>query len=270
MSLVDAVVQTANGPLQAIYAVPVNDGPGIHATFGSLGQLDVSFERRRKEIDRPARGCRSITEEGVFRGAFQFTGEGGYFSSEAVDPKGEVWRLPDGFCIFDSFRRARPFLGIELQTLEARATREGRAITFRASRENHRPSAHLSATSSERVGEMKILRSAETNSGKATFSVTGRSRASVHPLGPFIGSARFRDPARGAASWTGSLIVPFPGIPALALAGEDFVAKLCPRLSILARCLKRPPRGASSAGLAAYGSGSHSQPLALARLSSLR
>ena len=66
----------------------------------------------------------------------------------------------------------------------------------------------------------------------------------------------FRDPAQGPATWAGSLSVALPGVPDVALAGPNFAARLCSRASLL-RCLR-------------YGSGSHSQPLALARLSSLR
>jgi hypothetical protein len=234
----DAVVQAVNGPLQAIYSVPAGTAPGIHAIFGSLGQLDVSFEQRRKEIDRVGKGCRSITEEGVFRGTFRFVGENGYFSSEAANPEGEIWRLPDGFCIFENFRRARPFLGLEKKALEARTTSEGREISFQASKDELRGFPSFEATIGERIDQMKIMRTARVHGGKQTFSSTGRSRASVSPPPPFSGSARFRDPARQPATWTGSLTVPFPGVPNIALAGEGFIAKLCPRISILSRCLK--------------------------------
>lgn len=234
----DAAVQAANGPLQAIYSVPAGTAPGIHAIFGSLGQLDVSFERRRKEVDRVGKGCRSITEEGVFRGTFRFVGENGYFSSEAANPEGEIWRLPDGFCIFENFRRARPFLGLGRKALEARTNSEGREISFQASKDELRGFPSFEATIGERIDQMKILRTARVRGGKQTFTSTGRSRASVSPPPPFSGSARFRDPARQPATWTGSLTVPFPGVPNIALAGAGFIAKLCPRISILSRCLK--------------------------------
>jgi hypothetical protein len=58
-----------------------------------------------------------------------------------------------------------------------------------------------------------------------------------------------------------------PGTEPLPLAGESFIARLCPSLSILASCLSRHELARVRSR---YGSGSHSQPLALARLSSLR
>lgn len=264
-----AVVFAENGPLWASYEVPMDAAPGIHATFESLGQLDVSFERRRREIDRPEKGCRLIAEEGIFRGSFRFVGEGGYFSSETIDPEGEVLRLPNGFCGFGSFRRARPFLGLESKTLEAQARSDGQFISFRASKEEFVRFISFRASLRERVGEMKILRTASTRGRERAFSSSGSARASVHPPPPFSGNAKFEKTAAGSVSWTGSLSVSFPGAPETALAGEAFTAKLCPKLSILSRCLKgRAVRASSAAAL--YGSGSHSQPLALARLSSLR
>ncbi|MDX6634707.1 MAG: hypothetical protein QOF06_910 [Solirubrobacterales bacterium] len=50
-------------------------------------------------------------------------------------------------------------------------------------------------------------------------------------------------------------------------AGEGFTARLCPSLSILSSCLPKHERARIGSR---YGSGSHSQPLALTRLSSLR
>jgi hypothetical protein len=261
----DAVVQAVNDPFQSIYSVPANAAPGVHATFGSLGQVDVSFEQRRKEIDRPSKGCRSITEEGVFRGTFRFVGENGYFSSEAVDPEGEIWRLPDGFCVFEEFRRARPAIpGFRKTALAAVGTEGKRTVSFQATRLHLEQETLFTGSLRERVGQMRVERSATVSGGKETFLSSKRSRASVRPPWPFDGSARFRDPARRPASWTGSLSVPLPGVPPVALTGSDFTAKLCPGVSILSRCLRGTP------GLLRYGSGSHSQPLALARLSSLR
>ncbi|HEU4599399.1 MAG TPA: hypothetical protein VFS26_06600 [Solirubrobacterales bacterium] len=263
-----AAVRAERKSLEASYEVRAEVGPGIHATFGSLGQLDVSFERRRKEIDRPEKGCRWIFESGVFRGSFRFVGEGGYVSSEATDPAGEVLRLPNGFCGLGDFRRARPFFDLR-QTVLAAKSKVG-DVSFTASRFAGDRTTFFTALLRERADGMEILRRASARGREGTFFNTRASRASVLPPGPFDGSARFRDPADGPRSWIGSLSVSLPGAEEVALAGDAFAAKLCPRLSIFESCLRRPPRHASAAAASAYGSGSHSQPLALARLSSLR
>jgi hypothetical protein len=234
-----AAVGVKNELLQTNYNVRAKAGPGIHATFGALGQLDVSFERRRKAVERPERGCRWIFEEGVFRGSFHFTGEGGYVSSEALDPKGTLLRLPGGFCGFSDDRRARPFLGLERRVLAARAREAGRTVSFEASQEEFVKRVSFNASLLERVDGMSIDRSAEAVAGKRTFTSTGTSRAAVRPPQPFTGTALLRDPAHQPANWSGSLSVSFLGAPDVPLAGEAFVAKLCPRASILSPCLKR-------------------------------
>lgn len=232
-----AVVFAQQGPLQASYEVSAEFGTGLQATFGSLGQLDVRFERRSKEVDRPEPGCAWITERGVFRGSFRFTGEGSYTSAEAVDPRGEVTRLPNGFCGFEDFRPARPGIpGLHQTVLAAESTTGNGTVSFRATEWSVDKLVSFSASLREQVGQMKIERSAEAPGRKGMFSNTKGLRASVHPPPPFRGSGRFRDPAKGPPRWTGSLSVSFPGAPDTALAGKGFRAKLCPRLHVLARC----------------------------------
>jgi hypothetical protein len=260
-----AIVSAERGRLAATYEVRASLGAGIHAIFGSLGQLDVSFDRQSKSVETLEPGCRWIIEAGVFRGSFQFAGEGGYLSVQAVDPVGSVLRLPDGFCGFEEDRPARSAIpGLDQTVLAARAASERGTVSFEASRWHLDGEISFLASLRERVGEMRIERTARAGGGKRSFLTSKASRASVRPPGPFRGSARFRDPAKRPATWTGSLSVSFPGAPDVALAGAGFVAKLCPRVSILSSCLRGRPRPSP------YGSGSHSQPLALARLSSLR
>jgi hypothetical protein len=257
-------VSVVKEALTASYSVPVKRGAAMRATFGSLGALDVRFQRRRKEIDRPEPNCRWITETGVFRGTFDFAGEGGYLTVHAVDPVGEVFRLPDGFCGLESFRSERPPLipGLYETVLAARTEDDTRLVNFEASRTKQSPPAFFAASLNERIGSMTVERTARARGARGSFSHTKASRASVFPPAPFSGSATFSDPAAAPPTWTGSLSVSFLGAPDVPLAGETFIAKLCPRLPFLRRCL-RPQRDL-------YGSGSHSQPLALARLSSLR
>lgn len=264
IAAVSAQQQTAS----ASYQVRTAPGAGIHATFGSLRQVDVSFQRRKKMVDRPERNCRWIIEAGVFRGSFRFTGEGGYITSEAVNPKGVVFRLPDGFCGFGSFRPILP-PGVPSETiLAARGKTDAGEVSFHASRPRIRRGPTLFTVSTqERVEGVEIERSLRVPGQRGDFTATGTSRAAVTPPLPFSGSARFRDPRRGSPTWEGTLAAPLPGLEEITLAGESFSARLCPHASILVECLSRGDR---SPNRSFYGSGSHSQPLALARLSSLR
>lgn len=251
----------------ASYEVTVKNSPGIHATFGSLGQVGLGFHRQKKVVERPERNCRWIIEVGVFRGKVSFVGEGGYVAVDATNPKGEIFRLPDGFCGLGSFRPGLP-PGLPRETvLAARMKTEAREVSFRASRErSDRGVIQFSAETSERVEGMRIDRSVRVSGKQGEFTATGTSRAAVSPPAPFSGYATFRDPEPGPIAWEGPLTVTLPGLASLPLTGAGFTARLCPNLSLLEGCLprRRGPR------LRPYGSGSHSQPLALARLSSLR
>ena len=252
----------------ASYDVTTKNGPGIHATFGILGKVDLGFHRQKKVVEWPERNCRWIIELGVFRGSVNFVGEGAYVASEAVNPKGEIFRLPDGFCGLGSFRPGLP-PGLPRESVfAARMKTEAREVSFRASRErSDRGTIQFNAQTIERVEGMRIDRSVRVPGEQGAFTATGTSRAAVSPPPPFSGYARFRDPKPGPATWEGPLAVTLPGLAANPLAGEGFTARLCPSLSILDSCL--PKRELARFG-SRYGSGSHSQPLALARLSSLR
>ena len=264
-----AAVSARRETASASYTVRPPMSAGIHATFGALGQVDLSFQRRKKAVERPERNCRWIIETGVFRGSFRFVGEGGYFASEAVNPEGEVFRLPDGFCGLGSFRPGLLPPGLPSETvLAARAQTDTGEVDFRASRLRTADGPTLfNASTKERVEAMDITRSVRVPGQEGDFTATGTSRGAVSPPLPFSGSARFRDPRNGPATWAGTLGVALPGVEQVALAGEGFTARLCPHLSLLASCL---PRKEQARAGSRYGSGSHSQPLALARLSSLR
>ncbi|HWJ42630.1 MAG TPA: hypothetical protein VNR67_04280 [Solirubrobacterales bacterium] len=263
-----ASVTARRGIASASYTVRPASGAGTHATFGTLGRVDLAFHRHKKVVDRPEKHCRWIFESGVFRGGFSFVGEGGYVADEAVDPEGTVLRLPNGFCGLGNFRPGLP-PGLPRETvLAALARTDSGEVSFRASRLRTGNGPILfRASTRERVQGVDISRSVRTQGRKGDFTATGASRGAASPPPPFSGSARFRDPADGSATWTGTLAVALPGLEGVALAGEDFTARLCPRLSLLASCLPGPERARIGNR---YGSGSHSQPLALARLSSLR
>jgi hypothetical protein len=247
----------------ASYSLRTPRRPGIHANFGSLGQVNLGFHRRKKAVERPERNCRWIAETGVFRGRVHFVGEGEYIVSEAVNPEGVILRLPDGFCGLN-FRPGLP-PGLPRETVLAARTKKGsREVSFRASRERSARRAILfDASTLEHVAEMRIERSVHVSGQQGSFTATGISRAAVSPPAPFSGYAKFRDPQPGPVTWEGPLAVTLPGLATLPLTGESFVARLCPSLSILDSCLPQRERARVRSR---YGSGSHSQPLALTTL----
>jgi len=262
------VISAQRETASASYLVRTPRSPRIHATFGSLGQVDLGFHRRKKAVERPERNCRWIIETGVFRGSVRFVGEGEYIVSEAVNPEGEILRLPDGFCGLGSFRPGLP-PGLPRETVLAARMKSGTGeVSFRGSRERSaRRRILFNASTLEHMDGMRIERSVNVSGKQGSFTATGASRAAVTPPPPFSGYAGFRDPQPGPVTWEGSLAVTLPGLATLPLTGEGFSTRLCPSLTILDSCL---PQRERSRIRGRYGSGSHSQPLALARLSSLR
>ncbi len=268
-----AGVTASRRALQATYEVPEDLVPGIQATFGSLGRVAVRFERRSREVESPEKGCRMITERGIFHGAFSFNGEGGYTAAAATDPKGEVLRLPNGFCGFGDDRRARLPLppGLRWTALGTRALTDRGLVAFQASRLLPAKSADFEASLREHVGAMTISRLAHVRGGKSAFVISGGNsrpqRVSVRPPAPFAGSASFRKPSGGPPTWTGSLSVLLPGAPDTALTGDGFAARFCPNAPLLSPCWPTAPVAGGANSPTRQDSGSQSQAFWDARLS---
>jgi hypothetical protein len=232
--------------LRASYEVPGELEAGVHAVFGSLGQVEVAFHRRKRTVDRPEKGCRWITETGVFRGEFSFAGEGGYTAADATSANGEVLRLPNGFCGLNDDRRGLPTPDFLRSTSVAARSRTAHGfVQFEATAHGFASKFGFGALVREVVGPMTISRTASAGAGEGIVFGPGTQprNASVAPPPPFEGSARFQNPAGGHPTWTGSLSVSLPGAPAVTLAGPGFTARLCSRLSLLAECkVPLPPR----------------------------
>ncbi|HMC50026.1 MAG TPA: hypothetical protein VKH20_05220 [Solirubrobacterales bacterium] len=95
----------------------------------------------------------------------------------------------------------------------------------------------------------------------------------LKPTQPFLGKGSYSKSTGEPPQWSGDLRVPVPGDGVLSLAGPNFNSALCRLRSVdeFDDCETRlRDAGAAADALDLYGSGSHSQPLALARLSSLR
>ncbi|MCW2989146.1 MAG: hypothetical protein JWM24_2084 [Solirubrobacterales bacterium] len=261
-------INAKRGDLRASYEVPGELEPGMHAVFGSLGSIAVAFHRDKRSVSRPEKGCRFVEETGAFRGTFSFLGEGGYTEAKATSIPGKVARLSNGLCGFGDDRvnpRVPDFL--RASVLAARAPTANGFVEFGASALSIDRQLGFQATLQETLGAMKVSRTASASIADGAGALTPGKRSRpilLEPPPPFEGSARFRDPAGGRPTWTGSLSVSLPGAADVALAGPDFAARLCPNLYLLREC-KVPPRNGSRER--PQGSGSHSQAFWDARLS---
>jgi hypothetical protein len=257
----------------------------ISADFGRLGHVSLRFRDKRRPrklplpfLMRECKGRKSVEERGVFVGNVRFRGERGFTRIRASRVKGRALRTYRRVCKGPAWLQAgtssaEPYEG-NLLTASAQANGVSRTfiaieITVELGGEPFGLAVE-GATLEEKVEGVAILKSASTLD-EGTFRLS-RSRGGpvetrVVPSWPFVGSATYIPRGRETAAWSGSLGVRFPGSGQVSLAGPEFEADLCRAASPsrFDHCVEtvqslRP----------LYGSGSHSQPLALARLSSLR
>jgi hypothetical protein len=273
----------------------------LKADFGPLGRVDLKLnltpqplprflrpERSRK--DRRCQGKNPVEMRGGYRGVVEFAG----------DPSVPDVAVDQGSAsLSHNFRRVckplrlgpaagdSPDIGIRLNLLSARAHGGGRTTTFEAAQIGV-PSLFVLgiATGSvhERLDRVRIIRSAVeiVESSDLHFSPLTKAvqRVGVRPPPPFTGRASYLGRRNVTGTWTGDLAVRLPGAGTVALAGPLFDGAVCgiselKQLNQLKQCLievrsMRPSLVQGPLLSVLYGSGSHSQPLALARLSSLR
>jgi hypothetical protein len=252
---------------------------GVHANFGRFGRVDVQIEPEPEEslvLPEPdnCTGKGPTLLPGKFHGSVRFAGEPGVEGVSAHRGRVIVFRDFKSVCKKQRHRhhRNRGKSGnkregkLDLVALTARSRTGGRTTRFEVvslSPPSH-PALAFSivlGALSERVGHVEITRSA-FELAEEVLKLSRRSAqprtAIVTPPKPFLGSATFSQTAGSAPTWSGDLGIHLPGAGLVPLAGPEFRARLCRGLSFDAveRC--------------AYGSGSHSQPFAEARLSSLR
>jgi hypothetical protein len=112
--------------------------------------------------------------------------------------------------------------------LDAKAGESRTTFSVVATRPSGEPgTTSFAASRIERRPNMRIFRFAFADAKEQAFvfddALTG---ATVAPPQPFSGSASFLSGAGGGPSWTGPLSVDLPGAEGVALAGEDFAARL--------------------------------------------
>jgi hypothetical protein len=273
----------------------------LEADFGPLGRVDLKLNLEPKPLpsfllkmggarsDR-CRGRNPVEMEGRYRGEVEFAGDPSVPDVEVNKGSASLSRSFRRVCKPFRFGPAAdhsPDIAIRLNLLAARAHSGGRTTTFEAAQVGVPALFVLGiATGSvhERLDRVRIIRSAIEiiESGDLHFSPLTKAvqRVGVQPPPPFTGRASYLGKRNAAGTWTGDLAVRPPGAGAVALAGPLFEGAICgiselSQLSQLKKCLlkvrsMRPSLVQGPLLAALYGSGSHSQPLALARLSSLR
>ena len=272
----------------------------IKADFGRFGRVSLRFHGRPQAFPAPAprrnsqhrrlcSGRHPEREVGHFRGTVIFEGQRGFTRLGVGKTPGEVRRTYRQVCrtvekrgaqasISDS-TSATP-LGFTITVLTARSRSGGALTQFSAISlkaplgiQGNDVFSLVSASLQERVGRVKVLRSTlqTAKPGAIEFSRHGvkPAQALLKLESPFSGRAHYVGATKGSpASWTGSLSVRLLGSGELPLTGPRFHAELCRSSAFdpANPCFRQAEASIASA----QGNGSHSHPLAEARLSSLR
>lgn len=244
----------------------------ITADFGRFGRIHVHFTDRLKERERLSPGCKGrqpIKARGRLEGEMNFHGERNFATISSERTQTSYQESFKEVCYYGPDRKNGHDDLIE--ALEATGRTTGNQwVVLRAVNWEGIGRPAITASTWERDGKViafKMSSSLEESSLLEFGPPEGRPQTVlVSPTAPFLGSASLTVQPDGPAEWTGDLRVPFPGLGVVRLTGDGFHAYACRyRLSEQGQSCRERNRART-----AQGSGSHSQPLALARLSSLR
>jgi hypothetical protein len=280
---------------------------GIEADLGHFGQISLRFRRKSRSradglnavlpppLRQRCRGRAPVLERGPLVGNIRFEGEHDYVRAVAHRVKAHLVRGYKRVCRWKSGARAgtsaaRP--QVELLTLSLEAHRQG------VERDLDMFSASLPGKGKKHPEGLTIavaLRKAKVEGVgtlKAALIFDDVVGITATPRGkqPIIAKAKLPDPFEGTGTyakepgqeptWSGDFGVHLPGSGLVPLTGEEFEFDFCRAISVreIERCSEESNSAARPFGISArslnrlltQGSGSHSQPLALARLSSLR
>jgi hypothetical protein len=265
---------------------------GIEADFGDFGHISLRFEPRSRfapqrfpgvplpdSMRQKCKGKKSMGERGLFLGSVSFKGERGYTQIAARRLKGNVVRRYREICKRRSGASAsKAKLHEEAVFYSAQAQRLG-VVRFLFGAESSFAFGDEEAGFTiafggerEKVGRVSVTKALIVLEEIDSIEISPPGKrpltAEVKMRKPFEGTASYLREEKAPATWTGSLGLRLPGSGLIPLAGPEFEAEICRSSNGegFDRCIK----SVLADSALAQGSGSHSQPLALARLSSLR
>jgi hypothetical protein len=282
---------------------------GIEADLGRFGRVSLRFLPKSKSrggglndflpppLRQQCRGRAPVLERGVLVGNIRFRGEHGYVRAVAHRVKADLVRSYKQVCRWGSGARAGASAAerdkVEVLTLSLEAHRQGIERTLRVfsialpSKDKKHPEGltigiALRKEKVEGVGTTKGALVFDANAG-IIASPRGRQPVTAEAKlpSPFAGTGNYLKEPGQEPTWSGDFGVHMLGNGLVPLTGEEFEFDFCRSISEreIERCIEKSqpptpgPFGISPRWLSrllAQGSGSHSQLLALARLSSLR
>lgn len=248
----------------------------LEADFGKLGRIDIQLHLfpRHSQSYPPSKNCKgpaSIYVPGTYRGIIEFSGDGDIPHVSVTHGEISFLHRSKRICKQEQppaeKEKSKRKEQLDVGLLEVAGKGNGRqtiveAISIASRQHPARAFGLLFAGIYERSEEVRIERSTLTFFGHESLRTSKPNvkpeTVRLEPGEPFAGHALYSHSPGSRPTWTGDLSLDLPGAKDLPLVDPSFKTTFCRGSSLFAaeRC--------------AYGSGSHSQPLALARLSSLR
>jgi protein-S-isoprenylcysteine O-methyltransferase Ste14 len=211
------------------YSAPATVTPTrLEADLGALGEIvaDIAPSDRKKKLrSRCGDGVRTVQPD-LYRGTFEFHGEEGYTDAVATRVTEDAQFLLDVLCPGGSGGEVSG-AGLPGARLHCFARRGDRRLSVQLNKNRPGKATVFSVSLAERRGEIRIERSVSGRQPARVFEYDPLLRtATVEPMAPFSGVARFDGGAVPANRWTGNLSLDFPGERDVPLAGAGFSVHL--------------------------------------------
>jgi hypothetical protein len=200
----------------------------LEADLGALGRFSAEIvpSGTKKSLRSRCDGNVQKVEPSLYRGTFEFHGEGGYTDAVATDvpeyPRFFLDFLCPGVSHGEVWGR-----GLPGARLRAFSQHHDRRLWLQLNKNRPGRPTFFEATLKEVRGEIRVERAVSGRQPATAFEYDPLLRtATVELSTPFSGTARFHRQADLAGQWTGNLSVDFPGRTNVPLAGAGFSTRV--------------------------------------------
>jgi hypothetical protein len=194
----------------------------VHANFGKLGMISVSFRPAAPAARRPLSavcgGDLEAFRTGVFTGTIRFRSEDGALEFHSERARGAIVELKSIECEKEGAGVKTPAATqarheVVLSVSDCHGTSLLVSVPPESSPAADEPGTSILVSSHERRGRIAIFRVVYAFASESPLRFPeDLSSATLAPPPPFAGSGEFsRDPASGDGLWSGSLTVSFVG-----------------------------------------------------------
>lgn len=211
------------------YVAPATVTPTkLEADLGALGRFSAEIvpSGKKKTLHSRCDGDDETVEPDLYRGTFEFRGEGGYTEAVATAVAEYPLFFLDFGCPLSTSGEAWG-KGLPGARLHAFSRHRDRRLSLQLNKNRPSRPTFFEATLKEVRNGIHIERTVSGRQPADAFEYDPLLRtATVEPSAPFSGVASFRRNAAPANRWTGALSVDFPGRPNVPLAGRAFSVRV--------------------------------------------